>query len=272
MIAPGNVIEIKDLSFGYRPGELILENVSFQIPAGRSASIVGPNGGGKSTLLKVILGMLTPTAGEVLLLGSPPAASRLRVGYMPQYHLLDAAFPVTVLEVVMMGRMRGAAKLFYSKRDRAAAMLALEEMGMADFYKRGFAELSGGQRQRVLVARAIAGEPDLLLLDEPTANIDPGAGEQFYATLEELRRRMTVLTVSHDLGFVNREIDMVICVNRRVSVHQAADFTAEAVDEVYHHRVNMVRHDHSCFCHCGDKVEEQTVCHCGCGGHAGEEK
>jgi len=274
VIAEGNVIETENLFFGYRPGENILEDVTLQIPAGRSASIVGPNGGGKSTLLKVMLGMLTPSSGRVRLFGAAPAESRLRVGYMPQYHLLDTAFPVTVLEVVMMGRMRGIGKLFYSRRDREAAMAALEEVGMADFCKRGFAELSGGQRQRVLIARAIAGEPDLLLLDEPTANIDPGAGEQFYATLEELRNRMTVLTVSHDLGFVNREIDMIICVNRRVTVHQAADFTAEAVDEIYHHRVNMVQHDHSCFCRCGEgaAAEVHDNSHCGCGCCHGEEK
>jgi ABC-type Mn2+/Zn2+ transport system ATPase subunit len=133
----------------------------------------------------------------------------------------------------------------------ASLVKALEELGIADLADRSFADLSGGQRQRVLIARALACHPRLLLLDEPTANIDPGAEEQFYATLAVLRKRMTVLTVSHDLGFVNRETDVIICVNRKVSVHQAENFTAEAADAVYHHEMNFIRHDHDCFCHCG---------------------
>ena len=136
-------------------------------------------------------------------------------------------------------------------------MEALDTVGIADLAERSFAGLSGGQRQRVLIARALAGEPELLLLDEPTANIDPGAEEQFYSTLEKLRRQMTVITVSHDLGFVNRETDLIICVNRSVNIHNAADFTAETANEVYHHHVSMIKHDHACFCHCGKEHEEK---------------
>jgi zinc transport system ATP-binding protein len=172
---------------------------------------------------------------------------------MPQYHKLDAAFPVSVLEVALMGRMRRNFWGRYTREDRQAALAALDEMGIADLEKRSFSALSGGPRQRVLIARALAGEPELLLLDEPTANIDPGAEEQFYATLAILRKRMTVLTVSHDLGFVNRETDVIICVNRKVSVHRAENFTAETADAVYHHEMNFIRHDHECFCHCGGK-------------------
>ena len=259
------ILEIRGLDFSYDAGgAAILSGVNLTLKAGESGCIVGPNGGGKSTLLKLILGMLEPTAGEILLFGVPPVRSRLRVGYMPQYHLLDPAFPITVMEVVLTGRLRGGFKLRYSRADREAAAAALDELGIADLARHSFAALSGGQRQRVLIARAIVCEPELLLLDEPTANIDPGAGERFYATLEELRRRMTVLTVSHDLGFVNREIDRVICVNRTVSIHHAADFNAETADEVYHHHVSLIRHDHTCFCHCGehdhDRGEEKEPC------------
>ena len=175
---------------------------------------------------------------------------------MPQYHQLDAAFPVTVFEVVLMGRMRKGFWGRYAAADREAARRALEEMGIPELASRSFSELSGGQRQRVLIARALASEPELLLLDEPTANIDPGAEEQFYATLDVLRKRMTVLTVSHDLGFVNREIDLVICVNRRVTVHEAAAFSAETANEVYHHQVNLIKHDHACFCNCEHRRTE----------------
>lgn len=244
------IIEFSNVCFGYDPGVWTLEDVNLKIERGRSGCIVGPNGGGKSTLMRLILGLLTPQRGTVRVFGTTPVAARPLVGYMPQYHQLDAAFPVTVFEVVLMGRMRRRFWGRYSAADRAAARAALAEMGISDLASRGFSALSGGQRQRVLIARALSSEPELLLLDEPTANIDPGAEEQFYATLNVLRRRMTVLTVSHDLGFVNREIDRVICVNRRVTVHEAAEFSAEAANEIYHHEVNLIKHDHSCFCNC----------------------
>lgn len=245
------VIEISNLDFGYEPGRLILEKINLTVTRGQSGCIVGPNGGGKSTLLKLLLGLLVPTRGTIRLFGVSPTEARSKIGYMPQYHQLDPAFPVTAFEVVLMGRMRRGFWGRYTADDRAIALAALDEVGIAPLADRSFAALSGGQRQRVLIARALACEPELLLLDEPTANIDPGAEEQFYGTLERLRQRMMVLTVSHDLGFVNREIDLVICVNRQLSVHRAGAFSAEAANAVYHHEVNLIRHDHSCFCNCG---------------------
>lgn len=250
------VIEVAGVDFAYESGSPILQDVSFTVAEGQSGCIVGPNGGGKSTLLKLLLGLISPTCGSIKLFGKPPRESRRQVGYMPQYHQLDAAFPVTALEVAEMGCIRPGFFPFYSKKDKANALAALEEVGIADLANRSFADLSGGQRQRVLIARALACQPQLLLLDEPTANIDPGAEEQFYGTLAVLRKRMTVLTVSHDLGFVNRETDVVICVNRRVSIHQAENFTAETADAVYHHQVNLIRHDHACFCQCGGHSHE----------------
>ena len=249
------IIEIKNMSFSYTPGSPVLESVSLTVNAGQSGCIVGPNGGGKSTLLKLMLGLLQPDSGTLKIFGESPEKARAKIGYMPQYHQLDASFPASVLEVAMMGRVTPRTFFTYRKADRQAAMNALDILGIADIAERSFADLSGGQRQRVLIARALAGEPLLLLLDEPTANIDPGAEEQFYATLEELRRRMTVITVSHDLGFVNRETDLVICVNRSVNLHEAAGFTAEAANEVYNHQVNMIKHDHTCFCHCQQEHE-----------------
>ena len=225
--SPQIIVELSDVWFGYEPGVPALEGVNFKIERGRSGCIVGPNGGGKSTLMRLLLGLLTPQKGKIRVFGTTPVAARPHIGYMPQYHQLDAAFPVTVFEVVLMGRMRKGFWGRYAAADREAACRALEEMGIPELASRSFSELSGGQRQRVLIARALASEPELLLLDEPTANIDPGAEEQFYATLDVLRKRMTVLTVSHDLGFVNREIDLVICVNRRVTVHEAAAFSAD---------------------------------------------
>lgn len=251
------VVEVEGLMFSYRKGDApTLEDVNFTIKCGESGCIVGPNGGGKSTLLKLMLGLLTPDRGSVKIFGLTPDAAARRIGYMPQYHQLDAAFPATVLEVALMGRARKNLFGRYSKDDLEKTRSALAEMGCSGIEKRSFSTLSGGQRQRVLIARALASEPELLLLDEPTANIDPGAEEQFYATLELLKGRMTVLTVSHDLGFVSRETDHIICVNRKVSVHNSGNFTSETADEVYHHKVNLIRHEHSCFCHCGDGEEK----------------
>ena len=256
MTAVPPIIEIRNLNFSYEPGSPILIGVNLTLEPGRSGCIVGPNGGGKSTLLRLLLGLLTPSSGTIRVFGEAPVTARARIGYMPQYHQLDASFPVTVLEVALMGRLHRGFWGRFSRADREAAMAALDEVGVAHLAKAGFASLSGGQRQRVLIARALACEPELLLLDEPTANIDPGAEEQFFGTLNCLRKRMTVLTVSHDLGFVGKEVDCVICVNRQVTMHQAAHFDAATADAVYHHEVNLIRHEHSCFCNCTHHREE----------------
>lgn len=244
------IVEVRNLNFQYDPGSRTLENVSFAILPGESASIIGPNGGGKSTLLKLILGLLSPDSGVIRVLGKSPVEARRKVGYMPQYHQLDAAFPILVREVVLQGTLRRGFWGRYSSQQRETARDALAEMGIAELENRSFAELSGGQRQRVLIARALASCPELLLLDEPTANIDPGAEEQFYGTLCELRKKMSILTVSHDLGFVNREIDKIICVNREISIHHADDFNQDLANHIYHHDVGLVHHDHACFCSC----------------------
>ena len=245
------MIEIENLSFGYDGDTPALREVTLSLAAGESACIIGPNGGGKTTLLKLLLGLLEPQSGTIRVFGLPPKEARSRIGYMPQYHQLDAAFPISVMEVVLQGTLTRRSWGFFGREARRIAESALAEMGIAELARRSFAALSGGQRQRVLIARALACRPDLLLLDEPTANIDPGAEEQFYATLQRLRERMSILTVSHDLGFVNRETDRIICVNRRVSLHDAASFDQRTADEIYHHSVSMVHHDHACFCGCG---------------------
>ncbi|MCQ2378583.1 MAG: ATP-binding cassette domain-containing protein [Victivallaceae bacterium] len=248
------IIEISHLNFSYEAASPVLKDVDFSVLRGQSGCIVGPNGGGKSTLLKLLLGLLTPTGGSIRLFGETPERGRLKVGYMPQYHLLDPAFPVTAYEVVRTGRIG----LKTSRREeKTRVTAAMDELGIGHLADVSFAGLSGGQRQRVLIARALVCEPELLLLDEPTANIDPGAEEQFYATLASLRRRMTVLTVSHDLGFVSRETDLVICVNKFVSIHEAGNFTAETANAVYHHRVGLIKHEHDCFCHCHHPEDEK---------------
>lgn len=238
------MIEFRGVTFGYG-AEPVVRDVDLSIALREFICLVGPNGGGKSTLLKLMLGLLTPQRGSVRLLGGPPTHTRRRVGYMPQYVQLDPQFPVTVIDVALMGRLRPLALGPYRAADRAAALEALAEVDLADLARRPFAALSGGQRQRVLIARALACQPEVLLMDEPTASLDIGVEEQLYELLVRLNQRLTVVIVSHDVGFVSRYVGRVACVNRTVLTHDTAALTGERISELYGHGVRAVRHDHS---------------------------
>jgi zinc transport system ATP-binding protein len=240
-------IEISDLWFSYNAMP-VLRDVNLRIRAGSHACIVGPNGGGKSTLLKLILGLLKPDRGTIRLFGETPEKGRRKTGYTPQYGLFDPKFPATVFDVVLTGRIgHGGSR----GSDRAAAGEALREVGLADLSKRSFAALSGGQRQRVLIARALASEPEMLLLDEPTAGLDIAAEEEFHDLLAHLGRKLTLLIVSHDVGFVSDLVDTVVCVNREtVMVHPTAELTGELFSELYGRDVRLIRHDHNCLTDC----------------------
>lgn len=237
------VIEFRDVTFGYGAAPVI-EDVTFSLDEHDLVSVLGPNGGGKTTLLKLLLGLIRPDAGTVRVFGGSAAAARPRVGYMPQYIHYDPQFPVSVLDIVLMGRLGHRWGGGYSRTDKSAARAALDEMEVADLSRSLFAELSGGQRQRVLIARALACEPDLLLLDEPTANIDPRVEAQLYKSLRQLSRRMTILLVTHDLGVVSNIVQKVICVNRRVVMHPTSEITGDAIQDIYGGDIRMVRHDH----------------------------
>ncbi len=240
------VIEVEGLSFAYH-GEPVLEEVNLAVALRDFVAVVGPNGGGKSTLLKLLLGLLTPQEGKVRVLGQPPARVRRRLGYLAQHPGLDPAFPITVGEVVLMGRLGTHTPRLggrWSKADRRAAEQALEVVGLAGMEGRPFADLSGGQRQRVLIARALATEPEILFLDEPTAGVDPAAEEAIYGILQELNQEMTIVVVSHDLGFVSPLVDYAICVNRRVATHPTAELPPELMRSLFGREVRLVRHDH----------------------------
>ncbi len=231
--------------FGYGSTP-ILTDVSLNLEKGEFASIVGPNGGGKTTLIKLMLGLIKPQKGEVRLLGGLPHKNRRRVGYMPQHLLSDPKFPVTVLDVVLMGRLRGWSAGRYTKKDRDVALEALTEVGLPDLAGLLFADLSGGQRQRALIARALCVEPELLILDEPTSNIDLRGEEQLFEILHHLNQRMSILIVSHDVGFVSQQVKSVICVKGKVAVHPTSDVDGVLIRDLYGDDVRMVRHDHRC--------------------------
>ena len=237
------VIELEHVGFSYG-SQPVLEDVTLTVRERDFLCIVGPNAGGKTTLLKLVLGLLRPSGGTVRVFGGPPARSRSRIGYMPQHASLDPLFPVTVQDVVLMGRLTGSSPFGpYRRRDREEALHALDMLRLADVRRRSFADLSGGQRQRVLIARALVSSPDLLLLDEPTANVDAVLECELFELLNRLNERMTIALVTHDLGFVSRYVKRVVCVNRRVAVHRTSEITGEMIHEIYGSDVCMVRHD-----------------------------
>ncbi len=236
------VIRIEGLWFAYG-SECALEDVNLSIKAGDFVSIVGPNGGGKTTLVRLMLGLLEPDCGTVRVFGGAPAEARSRIGYLPQRADLDRAFPVSVMDVALMGRLGLSRRIGpYGASDRIAALRALAEVGVAGMERRPFSTLSGGQRQRVLIARALACEPEVLLLDEPTAGLDARVQDEFYGLMRELSSRLTVVLVSHDVGFVSTFVRTVVCVNRSVHVHSAADLSGESIIRLYGRDVRMVRH------------------------------
>jgi zinc transport system ATP-binding protein len=240
MMASDAVISLSDVSFSY-DGPPVLEHVDLSVPERDFVCVIGPNGGGKTTMLKLMLGLIQPQQGRVRLLGQPPQKTRRRVGYMPQRAQLDPQFPVNVTDVVLMGRLgKGRVLGPYSRSDKAVALQALVEVGLADLRSRRFSALSGGQRQRVLIARALACEPELLLLDEPTASLDPAVQDDLYALLRDLNRRLTILIVSHDLGFVSVFFKTVVCVNRTAHMHPTGELTSGRVAEMYGREVRLV--------------------------------
>jgi len=237
-------ISIEDVSFAFGR-DPVLSNATVSIPQRDFVCMVGPNGGGKTTLLKLILGLLEPDEGTIRVFGESPVKARPRVGYMPQHTALDPLFPVNVMDVVLMGRL-GPGRRFgpYRRADKAAARNAIEQVGLEEVRNRHLSALSGGQRQRVLIARALASEPDLLLLDEPDASLDPRVQVRLYDLLVKLNERVTVVMVTHDIGVVSQAIKGVVCVNRHVSRHETAELTGEVIRDLYGGDVQAVHHDH----------------------------
>jgi len=217
------VIEMENVSFSF--GDLpVLDRVFFQVRRGEFLALLGPNGSGKTTLIKCILGLIRPGEGTVRIFGKAPwdlNDDRHRIGYVPQLISVDLTFPLLAKEAVLMGRYARIGMLRRPKEsDREAARLAMERVGIADLADRPLARLSGGQRQRVFLARALANEPEILFLDEPTTSVDPTTTESFYELLGGLHREgMTIILVSHDVGVVASHVDGVACLNRGLVGH-----------------------------------------------------
>ncbi|MDN5849407.1 MAG: ATP-binding cassette domain-containing protein, partial [Nitrococcus sp.] len=190
------------------------------------------------------LGLLAPIRGQVRVLGADPLRARRRVGYVPQYVEFARDFPISVRGVVLMGRLGQSPPLFgYRHGDRAIAMSTLHEVGLAELAERPIGQLSGGQFQRVLIARALATEPEILLLDEPTANLDPRAERDLFELLKDLNRRMTIVVVTHDIAFVSEYVTRVACLSRELVCHTTEPLTAETIERLYGRPIRFIQHE-----------------------------
>jgi len=219
--------------------QLVLDDVDLQVPSGDYVGLIGPNGGGKTTLLRVILGLIRPDHGEVVVLGASPEEARGRVSYVPQYARFDLSFPIRVLDVVRAGQL--GSRLSRSAAN-AKAFEILEQLEIGDLAALAVGALSGGQMQRVLIARALAVEPQLLILDEPTASLDVQSADAFYDLLRSLSERMTVLLTSHDLTGISTRVKSIACLNRRLFFHPSGEVTSDMLAEVYGCDVDLLAH------------------------------
>jgi len=224
-------------------GVTVLEDITLSVQNRDFLGIIGPNGGGKTTLLKVILGLIKPNRGRVTVLGGPPEEGRRFIGYVPQLTQFDREFPATALDVVLMGRLGHKGLLRrYTEEDMEIAYKALESVEILDLKDRQVGKLSGGELQRVFLARALAADPKILLLDEPTASIDEPTKTELYELLKGLNREITIILVSHDIGVISSYVDKIACLNRRLFYHGSKEITAETIEETYRCPVELLAH------------------------------
>ncbi len=237
------VISIKNLWAGYED-DTILEDISFEMFQDDYVGLIGPNGGGKTTLNRVILGLLKPERGTITVMGQDPVRGRKYIGYVSQFQVEDKHFPISVWDVVAMGRLQpNLLKNFrVSPHDKEAIETALTQTGMLDFRTRVMNELSGGQRQRVYISRALAAEPKMLLLDEPTSSVDSQSSNQLYDLLAELNDHIAILLISHDLTAISTYVKTIGCVNRQLVYQGSKELTSEMVEVGYGCPVDLIAH------------------------------
>ena len=237
-------VEIENMSFSY--GEvLILEDITLRIEREEFFGIIGPNASGKSTLLRLLLGLLEPDNGSIRILGHSPEDVIERIGYVPQYPTFRRDFPIVVEDVVMLGRL-GVTKSSgrFTRTDREKTREAMEAVEIDTIAANPVAVLSGGQLQRMLIARALACEPEILILDEPTAGIDLRAEENIFSLWKKYNEHMTIIVVSHDVAFISGYVDRVGCLNRTLVCHETGEISGKTIEELYGGPVKMIQHRH----------------------------
>lgn len=228
-------LSVQDLSFRYEKRLLVLEKISFSIKKGEYIGIFGPNGGGKTTLLRLLIGLLTPLSGSIEILGGLPQDVSHRIGYVPQVRRFDKQFPISVMEVVLQGRLaHHKGFLNFSDEDKKIAMEAIERVGLQEIASSSFGQLSGGQVQRILIARALASQPEILLLDEAMAGVDPLALKDILDFLLTMKGEITILLVTHELQAVAADMDRLFCINREISTYTPKEVCGHYAMGLYH--------------------------------------
>ncbi len=234
------IVEFDKVSFDFN-GYKVLEDIDLNLCEKDLVAVIGPNGGGKTTLIKLILGIYRPSTGTVKLFGGPPEKKRHNVGYLPQTSSFDFSFPLNVREAVLMGIYRGAGKR-YGKKDYAAVDIALETTGILELKNRHIGMLSGGQVQRMLIARALVNNPGLLLLDEPMSGVDPEMQASFYELIKDLNKKMAIVFVTHDIGVIAEYFEKVICLNRKLFYHGPKEGSLGKLEATYGCPVELLAH------------------------------
>jgi len=236
------VISIRSLWAGY-DDEAVLEDINLIVNRLDFIGLIGPNGGGKTTLIKVLLGLVPPARGEVRVLGKPVEEGRRHIGYVPQVVEFDRDFPISVCEVVRMGRL-GTRRLLrrYTSEDDDLVAEALRKVDMLELRGRPIGDLSGGQRQRVYIARALAAEPEILLLDEPTASVDPQMSTSIYELLARLNDHVTILLISHDMSAISSYVKTIGCINRQLFYHHGKQITPDMLQATYQCPIDLIAH------------------------------
>ncbi|NLG16227.1 MAG: ABC transporter ATP-binding protein [Fibrobacter sp.] len=243
MSSNDHIIECRGVTFAYG-SNLVVKNATFSVCRGDFLGIIGPNGGGKTTLLRLILGVLKPLNGSIILLGGPPVKTRIRAGYIPQETNLNKGFPISVHDVVLMGltRSRGLGHLF-SKEDKKKTDSILEQFDLLSFKNEGISNLSGGQRQKVLLARALVSRPEILFLDEPTSSVDAAGADEIYDYLKKVNAEgTTVVLVTHNMGIISRYIKSVACVNKDLFFHPDGKLDEQTLSRTFGCEIDLIAH------------------------------
>lgn len=230
------ILEVQNLDFSYEKKTPILENVTLAVTAGEFVGLFGPNGGGKTTLLQLLMGFLKPSKGKIRIANKTPKAARPLIGYVPQVTSYDRQFPLSVLELVLMGIL--SENSWWGglpKNGKERAEEALRKVNLLDKKNAPFSTLSGGQAQRALIARALVSNPALLLLDEPTASVDTKAEQEIHDLLLSLKGTTTILMVTHDLQTVFQKVDRWLCINRQVTSYLPNEMCLHFSHGLYHH-------------------------------------
>lgn len=228
------ILEIKNITVGYNPNTPVLKDVNLKVFKNDFLGIIGPNGGGKTTLLKTILGLIKPSSGSIIYYNNNKQIEKINIGYLPQMNQIDKKFPISVYDVILSG-LTAKRKIitYYSQEQKEQAKAVVEKMGLGKIINRPIGNLSGGQLQRTLLGRAIVDNPELLILDEPNSYVDKRFENDFYKILEEINQNTAIILVSHDVGTVISLVKNIACVNEGLHYHAGANVTSEWLEQTY---------------------------------------